>query len=142
MKCFAIFLILFACMCSDVLSAGHQHESNISANELNNLFVKDSDVDHSGVFSATVLSGCDDFHCRECKNRNHCTGRPNCDMADCGHEHGLVLLEGGSLFFLRSANGIADERGKLSCFSRAKLVSSRLNKFISWASARMSASLR
>ncbi len=85
---------------------------------------------HDKMFSAAPMDGCDDFHCQKCGDRNHCSGRSNCNMPGCGHEHALVLLNGGALFYLRSADGVVNENGRLSCYTRARQVVERLNQFM------------
>lgn len=117
--------VLTALMASPVFAMkGMDHSGMNHASELNNLF---SDETQPYMFSASPIGGCDDFHCRKCGDRNHCTGRPNCSMAGCGHQHGLVRLNDGVLFYLRTADGIRNAQGQLSCLSRAQGVAERLN---------------
>lgn len=115
-----------------LMTAGILGNNGFAMEEMNYLpTAGPHDMSLGHMFSAAPLDGCDDFHCRKCKNRNHCTGRPNCGISDCGHQHGLTLLNGGALFLLRSANGATNSDGQPSCYARARTAADRLNHLMS-----------
>lgn len=129
MKLFLKFLVLVSMIF--VMTIGcESYAFSMEGMEINSHHTSNFIANNGPIFSAVRLSGCDDFHCRKCKNRNHCTGRTDCNMPGCGHTHGLVLFSGGDLFFLRSSGGVKDDSGHTSCFSRAQQVAARLNHFM------------
>lgn len=69
-----------------------------------------------GMYRAVPLSGCDDYHCRncdQCKSRDFCSTGGQCDNPECGHKHATVECHGCSIFYLR-ARGASS-----SCMERA-----------------------
>lgn len=111
--CFLITILLAAC-----ISIGAQehmsHQEHMSPKE-------GMPMEHMAMYKASLLSGCNDYHCLKCKSRDYCSMGNNCGMPECGHEHAVVECHGSSVLYLRSANGF------LSCMDRAKKVVNAMN---------------
>jgi hypothetical protein len=88
----------------------------------------DSEVPY--MYKASEISGCGDFHCNKCSDRNNCSTNNFCGIENCGHKHGTIVCHGGVLFYLRTSNGIIDKDEQPSCYNRAELISTRLNKYM------------
>jgi len=82
------------------------------------------------MYKSAEVDGCTDFHCLKCADRNMCSRGEQCNMQDCGHQHGAVLCHGGILFYIRSAQGFADDAGAKSCVARAEHIASEINMFM------------
>lgn len=105
---------------------GHSTEHSMSG-------AANHDMTHDGMsafhemamYSAALLSGCEDYHCLKCTSRNHCSLGADCGMPECGHEHARVDCHGMPVLYLRSS------AGNSSCMARAEKVVRQLNTIVS-----------